>query len=72
MKHPLVLSLAELFTSVDTGETVIDGQQSLQYQQNQQSSLTSNYWTQKLPQYMTLKIQVLAWDKHKKCGKVNR
>jgi hypothetical protein len=43
MKHPLVLSLAELFTSVDTGETVIDGQQSLQYQQNQQSSLTSNY-----------------------------
>jgi hypothetical protein len=43
MKHPLVLSLAVLFTSVDKRETVIDGQQLHQYQQNQQSSLTSNY-----------------------------
>jgi hypothetical protein len=43
MKHPLDLSLAVLFTSVDKRETVIDGQQFLQYQQNQQSSLTSNY-----------------------------
>jgi hypothetical protein len=43
MKHPLVLSLAVLFTSVDKSETVIDGQQFHQYQQNQQLSLTSNY-----------------------------
>jgi hypothetical protein len=31
MKHPLVLSLAALFTSVDKSETVIDGQKLPQY-----------------------------------------
>jgi len=29
---------------------------SINYQQNEQLSLTSNHWTQKWPQHMTLEI----------------
>ena len=33
-----------------------------QYQQNEQSPLSSNHWKQKI--HMMLEIQVLVWDRH--------
>ena len=40
-----------------------------QYQQNAQSPLTLSHWTQKKrPWQLMLKIEVLAWDRHKKCS----
>jgi hypothetical protein len=47
MKQPLVLSLAAHFTSVNKSETVIDGQQFHQYQQNQQLSTSISFLTYK-------------------------
>ena len=35
-----------------------------QYQQNEQSSLSSNHWKQKMQGHMMLEIQVLVWDRH--------
>ena len=43
-----------------------DGQHFNQYQQNEQSPLTSNNLTQKRPWNMVLEIKVLASDRHKK------
>ena len=39
-----------------------------QYQQNEQSSFGSNYWTQ----YMAFEIQVLAWDRYKHVAGLNQ
>ena len=39
-----------------------DGQHFQQYQQNEQSPLTSNHWKQK--RHRTLVMQVMDWDKH--------
>ena len=35
-----------------------------QYQQNEQSPLSSNHWKQKMQGHMMLEIQVLVWDRH--------
>jgi hypothetical protein len=49
-----------------------DGQQFHQYQQYEQLPLTSNHWTQKKPQYVTLESHVPPWDKHKNVVGLNR
>ena len=36
-----------------------------QYQNTEQPPLTTNNWSQRRPQYMTLEIQILAWDRNK-------
>ena len=36
-----------------------------QYQQSEQSSLTSTHWTQKRPRIMTWEVNVMDWEKHK-------
>ena len=43
----------------------IDGQQCHQYQQNDQTSLISNYWIRGRPRHMASKIQVMARDMDK-------
>jgi len=42
-----------------------DDQQSHEYQQNKQSPLFPNHWTQKGPQHITLEIQAVYWYGHK-------
>ena len=49
-----------------------DGQPFHQYQQNERPSLTINHWTQEKPWRGTLKIQVLAWDRHNIIAGLNR
>jgi len=49
----------------------IDGQHFHQYQQNEQSHHLT-HWTQKRPRHMTLKIKVLAWDRHTNVAELNR
>ena len=48
------------------------GLQFHQYQQNEQSPLTSNLQTYKRLRRMTLEIQVLAWDRHTTVEWLNR
>ena len=50
-----------------------DGQQSHQYQQNEQSLPTFTYWTQKRrPRHITSEIQLLSWDRHTNVAGFNR
>ena len=42
-----------------------DDQQSHKYQQNEQSPLFPNHWTQKGPRHITLEIQTTDWYGHK-------
>jgi hypothetical protein len=48
-----------------------DDQQFYQYQQNEQSPLTSTHRTQKRPRHMTLEIQVLICDRNKNVAGLN-
>ena len=48
------------------------GQQFHWYQQNEQSLLTRNNWTQKSPRHMALEIHVLAWDSCQNVAALNR
>jgi len=38
---------------------------------NKTSAITSNHWTPKTPQHMTLEIQVIAWNMHKNVAGLN-
>jgi hypothetical protein len=42
------------------------------YQQNEQSPLNLAHWTQRRQRYMTLEIQVLAWDRYQNVEWLNR
>jgi hypothetical protein len=49
-----------------------DDQQFHQYQENEQSPLTSTHWPQNRPRRIKLEFKLMAWDRHKQVAVFNR